>query len=336
MQPTADSTSTDREFFLCELARWKPTAEEIATSEPLSDQACLDYSKMWARRQYENFTVVSWLLPRSIQQDFYNVYAYCRWSDNLADEVSSQEESLRLLELWQLDLGRTPRGTPRHPVMRALQKTIQRHKLSLQPFLDLLAAFRQDRCQTRYRDTPAVLDYCQRSANPVGRILLSLAGQATPETIALSDQVCTGLQLANFCQDMSRDAELGRIYAPQDLMLKHGVCDAMVLQRRCTGSLQAMLQEWVQSTREYFIQGWRIVHTVPGWLATDLELFIRGGNEILNLIVAADFDVWTRRPVVSRARKIKLLGQALKGRVWGRPPELCPKAGLHSPGRRLP
>lgn len=326
--------STERAFFRAELEKLGPNQAGAARVDTkLTRRECEQYCQMWASRQYENFTVVSWLLPRALRQHFYNVYAYCRWSDNLADEIESDAESLRLLDWWEGQLRMTIEDEPSHPVLRALQTTIAEFELSLEPFLNLLSAFRQDRQVSSYATGAELVDYCRRSADPVGRILLSLARADSQENVALSDQVCTGLQLANFCQDMARDAAIGRIYAPADLMEQYGVTTELVLSAECETQMQEMLRGWIATTRERFVHGWPLVHNVPSWLATDIELFIRGGTCILDKIELAAFDVWTERPTVSKSQKLRLAAQALKGRVLGRPQRLSPN-WLVGQGRR--
>lgn len=315
------ASPNERDFFRAELARFG-TGATVATN--LGQHECEQYCQMWAKRQYENFTVVSWLLPRPLRQHFYNVYAYCRWSDNLADEIESDDESLRLLDWWEAELNAAQEGRAEHPVMRALSGTIGQFELPLAPFRDLLSAFRQDRCVHRYTSEADLIDYCKRSADPVGRILLGMARADSDESVALSDQVCTGLQLANFCQDMARDAAIGRVYAPRELYERFGVSESMLLEAKCTTAMQEMLAAWVESTRQRFNAGWDLVHRVPKWLATDIELFIRGGTKILDLIAAGNYDVWTQRPTVSKSQKLALVAQAFKGRIVGRPKTMSP------------
>ncbi len=323
------SSSPERDFFRAELARFGP---EAPVSTNLQQSECDQYCRMWASRQYENFTVVSWLLPRPLRQHFYNVYSYCRWSDNLADEIESDIESLRLLDWWEGELVAAETGQSQHPVMLALGETISQFDLSLVPFRDLLSAFRQDRRVQRYDSNAELIDYCKRSADPVGRILLSLARADSTENIELSDQVCTGLQLANFCQDMARDAAIGRIYAPRELYENFGVSESMLLEAKCTSEMQEMLAAWVAATRQRFDAGWELVHRVPKWLATDIELFIRGGTKILDQIAASGYDVWTQRPVVSKSQKLLLVAQAFKGRALGRPRTMTPNWGSGQSG----
>jgi len=214
---------------------------------------------------------------------------------------------LELLDWWQEELCKCFQGNSLHPVMLALQQTICQRKLSPQPFLDLLRAFRQDQHLIRYPDDEQLRDYCRHSANPVGRIVLQMAGVTAPEACLLSDRICTGLQLANFCQDMGRDAQLGRIYAPQSLWAAHGVDEAMVLHGRVTDPLRRLLVEWVAQARQELQAGWPLLELVPGWLQKDLSLFIGGGLAILSAIERCQYDVWTSRPRVSKWTQLRLL-----------------------------
>lgn len=310
----SETSSTYNRFFLAELTRLGPNQAPTAWS--LDDARA--YCRMWARKQYENFHVVSFLIPRQFRQDFFNIYAYCRWADNLADEVAEPDESRALLDWWEAQLRLCYSGSPAHPVLLALQNTIQSRQLDIRPFLDLLTAFRQDQLVHRYRDDQELLNYCRFSANPVGRILLSLADSDTHDNLHLSDQICTGLQLANFCQDISRDAERGRIYVPKQRWDAHSVDESSLLARTVSPAARAMLAEWVESVRGYLKRGWPLVDQVPGWLACDVDLFVRGGLGILQCIERSEFDVWTRRPTVSKPHKFQLLLRALAGRVLPR------------------
>lgn len=335
MVQTSSHTNYGDTFFLSELERFGPAAspsnsltgagsdDSTVAGDPHTGAPTLSmanaYCRMWAHRQYENFTVVSHLLPRALRQDFYNVYAFCRWSDNLADEIEDRSLSQQLFAWWEKQLADCFTGSPTHPVMVALADTIARHQLVIDPFNDLLSAFKQDIYQHEFADEHALLQYCSRSANPVGRILLCLAKASTPATESLSDEICTGLQLANFCQDMSRDSGMGRIYAPQSLCDRHCVTRDMIHRRTSTPQLKNLLEEWVASTRGYFQRGWPLVDCVPRWLATDVDLFVRGGLAVLNEIEASGFDVWERRPSVSKWRKGWLLCQSFSYRLgWTR------------------
>ncbi len=303
------STTSKKLVLTEELARFGPDqAESISLAQASA------YCSRWAASHPENFMVASVLLPRSLRQDFHNIYAYCRWSDDLADEIRDPQQSLQLLDWWQRALEQCVHGQPRHPILIALQQTIRRHSLELEPFSDLLHAFRQDQQVRRYVNDVDLLDYCQYSANPVGRILLQLGRAATPTSLRLSDAVCTGLQLANFCQDMSRDAEQGRIYFPQTRWLEHCVDEDMLLNRHVTPELRRGLAHWVGTARQSLLQGWPLVELVPGWLRTDVDLFVRGGLAILQAIEAQQYDVWTTRPQVGKWTQAKLLATSLLNR----------------------
>ncbi len=295
-------TTSNRLVFETELARFGP---EQSAPTPLREARL--YCSRWANAHYENFVVASLLLPRTLRQDFHNIYAYCRWADNLADEIAEPQRSLALLDWWERELVQCWEGSPRHPVMVALQQTIATHRLSPAPFHDLLSAFRQDQQTHRYADDAQLLDYCSRSANPVGRILLQLADASTIENCHLSDQICIGLQLANFCQDVSRDAAQGRIYVPQQRWTRHDVNEAMLLKCQATDALRVMLSEWCALARSYLTIGRPLVAQVPRWLRTDIGLFIGGGQAILDEIARQGYDVWSSRPRVSKWKQLRLL-----------------------------
>ena len=315
MVQNATTSNAARAIFLADLAKWGPDNPPSACDLPFALQHC----RSIARSHYENFTVVSCFLPRALKQDFYNFYAYCRWSDDIADEVEPHRR-LPLLNWWQQQLSLCYSGRPGHPVMLALQQTIQRHQIQVETLEDLLSAFRQDQSKLRYGDQAELLDYCRRSANPVGRVILKFAKADSPKNIQLSDLICTGLQLANFCQDMARDAANNRIYAPRDLWARHGVTEAMILDRKCTPELQSLLADWVQVSRQFFRNGRSLVESVPKWLAVDVDLFLRGGSGILNAIEAQRYDVWTSRPTLSKFAKFRLLCQSLVFRFFRKSP----------------
>lgn len=304
-----------------EYARWSAQITPAGTSRPIGDAsggalaAAEAYCRSVAHRHYENFQIASWFVPKHLRQDFANIYAYCRWSDDCADEAGSRTAAMELLTWWQGELDSLFRGeTPRHPVMQALATTVERHRLPPNPFFELLSAFSQDQVKQRYETHDEVLDYCQRSANPVGQLVLGLAHAADDaENLRLSDHICTGLQLANFCQDMARDAAMGRIYAPRELWAEHRVDEAMLLAARPTPELRSLLEQWVALAREQLEAGEALVQRAPRWLAVDVRLFRAGGRAILDQIERAHFDVWTRRPTVSKTRKLQLLLSACLG-----------------------
>lgn len=265
------------------------------------------YTRWLATRHYENFHVVTFLLPKRLHQDFYNVYAFCRWADDLGDEIGDTSESLRLLQWWREGLDDMYAGRATHPVYVALARTVERHDLPQEPFSDLIRAFVQDQTVTRYRTWDEVFEYCRYSANPVGRLVLYLGGYRDPERQRMSDATCTGLQLANFWQDVSVDLGKARIYLPLDLLERHGSCEREVLERRETPGFVAAMQEAVDVARRYFEEGLPLSRTVDRRLAVDIELFSRGGLCILDKIEEQGFRVLSRRPRIGKAERIWLL-----------------------------
>src|SRR2546429_2482683 len=197
-----------------------------------SQSVAQEYCRQLARTHYENFSVATWFLPERLRQHFCSVYAYCRISDDLGDEVDHPAASLQLLDEWEGELHACYAGSPRHPVFVALAEPVRKFDIPMQPFADLLKAFRQDQTITRYPTFNDVMDYCRYSANPVGHLVLYLCGYRDRERQALSDFTCTALQLANFWQDVSRDLEKDRIYIPADLMTAQGVTEADLFARR--------------------------------------------------------------------------------------------------------
>src|SRR6266436_5850639 len=213
----------------------RPNELEIAANAPspgCTPEAAQGYTRWLATHHYENFNVVSWLLPKELHQHFYNLYAYCRWADDLGDEVPETQRALELLAWWELELEGCYEGRPSHPVFIALRETIVAKEIPKQPFADLLKAFRQDQTVKRYPTWDAVLNYCVYSANPVGRLVLYLCGYRDEPRQRLSDATCTALQLANFWQDVSRDLEKGRIYIPLDAAAVQGLTEGDIVERR--------------------------------------------------------------------------------------------------------
>jgi squalene synthase HpnC len=295
---------------------------EIARSLPpegSSAQQAQRYTRWLAMHHYENFHVVSWLLPRHLHQHFYNVYAYCRWSDDLADEVPDRARALCLLDAWEGELRSIyqPGGRPSHPVLIALRETIRAKDIPIEPFADLLRAFRQDQTVSRYPSWEDVLGYCTYSANPVGRLVLYLCGYRDSRRQQLSDYTCTALQLANFWQDVGRDLEKGRIYIPLSLLATHGLADQDLVARRFDARYVALMKDLIGRTRELFRAGWPLARSVDSSLRTDIELFSRGGMAILDAVEASGYDTLTRRPALTRRTKLGLVGRALVSRVVG-------------------
>ncbi len=297
------------------LVGWRklPPEYEIPERAPSLGEAQA-YCRKLARSHYENFSVATWFLPQRLQQHFYNVYAYCRVSDDLGDEVGDPQASLELLDQWQAELEACYGGSPRHPVFVALAETVRSCEIPQQPFADLLAAFRQDQTVTRYPTFDDLLGYCRNSANPVGRLVWYVCGYRDAERQQLSDYTCTGLQLANFWQDVTPDYGKGRIYLPLDDLRRFRVSEEDIAAQRNTSAFCDLLGFEVDRARDWFDKGLPLIKMVDRELATDLELFSRGGQEILNAIEQQGFNVLGRRPSISKFRKLALVARAALGK----------------------
>jgi squalene synthase HpnC len=298
----------------------RPGELEIAGKLPgagCAPEAAQAYTCWLATHHYENFNVASWLLPKELHQHFYNLYAYCRWADDLGDEIPEKERALELLAWWERELDACYEGRPSHPVFVALRETIVAKNVPKQPFADLLKAFRQDQVVKRYATWDEVLDYCVYSANPVGRLVLYLCGYRDEERQKLSDATCTALQLANFWQDVSRDLDIGRIYIPLDRAAAHGLSEADIVGRKFDQRYVALMKELIEYTRKLFHQGMPLAKRVEGKLSVDLEMFSRGGLAVLDAIEAMGYDTLHRRPQVSKVKQVTLLGRALITHVFG-------------------
>jgi squalene synthase HpnC/squalene synthase HpnD len=294
-----------------------PTPElEIARNLPREEcgvEEAERYTRSLATNHYENFSVVSWLLPRDLHQHFYNVYAYCRWSDDLGDEVPNRERALLLLDAWEHELRNCwRRGTElSHPVLIALRETVVAKSIPVRPFVDLLRAFRQDQKVQRYATWDEVLDYCRFSANPVGRLVLYICGYRDSERQLLSDFTCTALQLANFWQDVSRDLEKDRIYIPLEALAEHGLTEDDIVAKRFDARYVALMKSLIARTRELFAAGSPLTQRVDSALRIDLELFSRGGLAILDAIEASGYNTLEHRPALAKRTKIGLVARAL-------------------------
>jgi squalene synthase HpnC len=278
----------------------------------------LTYTRWLATSHYENFHVVSFLLPKRLHQDFYNVYAFCRWADDLGDEIGDTAESLRLLAWWRGELRRMFAGEAKHPVFVALGPTVQAYSLPPEPFHDLITAFEQDQTVTRYANWDEVLAYCRYSANPVGRLILGLCGYHDAERQQLSDATCTALQLANFWQDVRIDIEKDRVYLPLDLLERHEVPVADLYALRFSPRFAAAMREACGVARELFLKGLALPPLLNRRLALDITLFSRGGMYILSKIERQGFDVLSSRPHISKSERVMILLRALIGFALGR------------------
>jgi squalene synthase HpnC len=312
MTATAASNSNTDEL----LARgWAalPSTYRIPEKTPTLEEARA-WCKHLAETHYENFHVATWFLPERLRPHFHSIYAYCRVSDDLGDEVGNTAQSIALLDFWGRELDACYQGHARHPVFVALAESISACSIPREPFADLLTAFKQDQVVTRYATMKDVLGYCRYSANPVGRLVLYTCGYRDEERFHLSDATCSALQLANFWQDVRVDWAKDRVYLPQDEMQRFGVTDATIEQGIATPEFRTLLKHEVDYARSLFHQGLPLIGMVDRDLAVDLDLFSRGGLEILNAVEAQNFDVLTSRPSISKRTKLQLALRAVTGK----------------------
>ncbi|MEM6777919.1 MAG: squalene synthase HpnC [Planctomycetota bacterium] len=272
-----------------------------------------------ATSTYENFVVASWLLPKRYRQPFYDIYAYCRTADDIADESPTAEAALeglgdfrrRVATIFGKRPGKSHEDDESNPIFVALAATIDEFNLPREPFEDLLHAFEQDQTVHRYDSADDLEDYCAHSANPVGRMVLGLADALTASNTVLSDEICTALQLANFWQDMRRDYQRGRLYLPQDVMEASGFDETVIADGVASAStppcVRRAIAQQCEQTRSRFHQGIALADHVPAWLASDIRLFVHGGLATLDAIAATDFDVLARRVEVRRRTQIRLM-----------------------------
>ena len=273
------------------------------------------YCRELAESHYENFHVASWFLPERLRPHFHSIYAYCRISDDLGDEVGDRDEALALLDMWGEELDACYRGETRHPVFVALAETIKACAIPKEPFADLLVAFRQDQMVTRFETMEDVLGYCRYSANPVGHLVLYASGYRDAEMFRLSDFTCSALQLANFWQDVRVDYAKDRIYIPLADMRAYGVNEEVIANGVATKEFRELIRYEVEGTRKMFAQGMPLLAMVDRELRLDLDLFTRGGLEILRAIERQQYDVLASRPSIGKATKMALAARAISGKL---------------------
>ena len=305
-----------------------PASYRIPDMAPSLDEARA-YCRQLAETHYENFHVASWFLPKALRPHFHSIYAYCRISDDLGDEVPDRAQALALLDLWGRELDACYQGRARHPVFVALAETIRACSIPKEPFADLLVAFRQDQTVTRFETMQDVLGYCHYSANPVGRLVLYACGEVSEENFRFSDSTCSALQLANFWQDVRVDFGKDRVYLPQSDMRRFEVSDETIAAGVATPEFRALLRFEVDNTRKMFEAGLPLVGRVERDLALDLDLFSRGGLEILRAIERRNYDVLSARPAITKATKLQLALRALAGKMlpfWRLGPHTSEKA----------
>ena len=298
------------------------SAATISAEPPAASAIAAAYAACTelARTHYENFPVGR-LVPRAMQKHVHAVYAFARYADDLADEgyakgaavgeTMTPDERLMALDDWERQL-RAPAGTPGlHYIFVALHETIRELNLPQSLFTDLLSAFKQDVVKRRYADFPEVLDYCRRSANPVGRLVLLLHGIRDEALHLLSDHICTGLQLANFWQDVAVDLDKDRIYLPEDERGRFGVTEAALFAHRADEAYRKLLKFQVDRTQGIFDQGAPLTKKLHGLLRLEIRLTWLGGTKILRKIEAQDYDTLTRRPKIRKTDMALLFLRAL-------------------------
>lgn len=317
--------STMGSVILDQLDTFGPTRCPQLTSEQAAD-----YTRSLAITHYENFSVVTRLLPARLHADFANVYAFCRWADDLGDETGDPARSLELLAWWRKELADCYAGKPRHPVFVALRPTMQRHAIPAKPFEDLIDAFEQDQRLNRYQTWDQVLDYCSRSADPVGRLVLYMCGHSDPHRQSLSDSTCTALQLINFWQDVRRDIlERDRIYVPAEALAEVGLSHQLIVAHvrgvRPLTSVQhdacrVALGNLVKRTMPMFARGRQLWPQIPREMQVPIRLFTLGGEAVARRIAAIGYDTLERRPTLGKVAKLGLMARAVIGKAFDRSP----------------
>lgn len=281
---------------------------------PLSVEDSEALCKRLALSHYENFTVVSRLLPRRMRQPLYNLYAFCRTVDDIGDEAPG--DRVLLLDRFESELSAAYEGRPHHPVLVALQGTIERFDLPRDLFQRLITANRIDQESKRYQTFAELVHYCEHSATPVGRLFLILFGYHDDELFALSDSTCIALQLTNFWQDVKRDYERGRIYLPLDEMKEYDVSEADLSAARANDQFKSLMRFQVDRARRYFRDGLPLIDRVHGSLRVDIALFSRGGLAILDKIEQLHYDTLRARPTLAKPEKIRLFLSTLISSRW--------------------
>jgi phytoene synthase len=252
---------------------------------------------------YENFPVASLLLPARLRRPVEVIYRFARSADDVADEGDLPPAArLERLAAYRAALARIRAGSePEEPLFGVLARVVRAHALPLEPFEDLLDAFAQDVVKHRYADFAELLDYCRRSANPVGRLLLHLFKRTSDAELRRADAICTGLQLVNFWQDVALDWQKGRVYLPQEEMRRHGVTEAHIAERRCDGAWRALLAALCARTRACLLEGAPLARTLGGRVRWEIALTVQGGLRILEKIASGGYDVFQRRPTLGAA-----------------------------------
>lgn len=321
---------------ICEqVEAWVPATANAASHTPPavpSLHEAISYCRELATSHYENFPLVSWLLPKRLHAHFFSIYSFCRWADDLGDEIGDPARSLDLLAWWRSELEACYRGECRHPVFVALRSTIDQKNIPMKPFADLISAFEQDQTVHEYDTYEQLLDYCTRSANPVGRLLNHLWSKSNEASLEWSDSICTGLQLANFWQDLSRDVKIGRLYLPREDRERFGVTREMLNVGKSTPEFIELMRFEVDRAREFLVSGAAVIEQLPRLIQIDIELFAAGGLCVLDRIEKIGYRVLEQRPVVTKFDAVRMLASATF-RVFGRAATGLFRRRVNGPGR---
>ncbi|MCP3903664.1 MAG: squalene synthase HpnC [Planctomycetes bacterium] len=304
------------------------TVQTVQQLDVYGPEACaalpLDEARRFCRRlatrRAENFSVLSAVVPRDCRDDFAAVYAFCRWADDLGDEVGDRDRARELLAWWRDELRGCFAGEPRHPVFVALEPVIRAHDLPIEPFDDLIRAFEQDQQVTRYETWDDVLGYCRLSADPVGRLVLMILGEPREERLfELSDAICTALQLTNHWQDIRRDVlERDRIYVPRELVkierfeerLRDSARQGWAVDRTFLPESRALVRVLVDRTWPFYERGTRLLETLGPRARPLVWLLSAGGVRVLRLIEHWNYETVLHRPAPGRATKLALIARA--------------------------
>src|SRR5689334_16874105 len=285
-------------------------------------ESAYQFCEQLARSHYENFPVGSVLVPGRLRKHFYSIYAFARTADDFADEgydeAHSDAERLALLDEWRQMLRDSDAGRASHPVFIALAETRREFDLPISLFEDLVSAFSQDVVKRRYENFAELADYCRRSANPIGRLILLLFGYRDEQLHAWSDDICTGLQLANHWQDVRVDLAKDRIYLPAEDLARFGLGYADIQRQVATDGFVALMKHEVRRARELFTRGKPLCLTVSGRLGLELRAVWTGGTRILERVEAIGYDVFTQRPVITSSDKLRVMLNAASRRMFRR------------------
>jgi len=286
----------------------------LTSSKSWSLDRSYEYCERLARTHYENFPVGSILIPKSLRKHFYSIYAFARTADDFADEGYdlgySEDERLKLIEEWRDMLTQSLQGRATHPVFVALSRTIDDFDLPAGLFEDLLSAFSQDVTQRRYDSFDQLADYCRRSANPIGRLILLLFGYRDEQRHLWSDQICTALQLANHWQDVAIDLKKDRIYLPEEDLVRFEIVETDLKNSIVDDKFKRLMNFEVERARDMFLAGKPLCTSVRGRLGLELRAVWLGGTRILDRIQENGYDVFTNRPVIKSSDKLRIIFSA--------------------------